>query len=161
MPRAAQSPNPSDAMQHVDLPCDAVRERLSARLDGEERDPGALAIHLARCAECAQHERDLSALSDSFARLRDAEQPPADLWPSIERRARLRARQQILARAAAALVGFTAIGASLLALQRRAPPPAQLHVLERLASSPDAALMFASLPEYHLLRTLSAPEEDR
>jgi predicted anti-sigma-YlaC factor YlaD len=148
-------------MQHADLSCEDFRLRLSARIDGEDREPAALAAHLAGCAGCREHELELIALSRSFARLREAGTPAVDLWPSIERRTRSRPAAQLLARAAAALIGFAAVGAVARLSDRGTSAASEVHVLERFAASRGAPSLFAAVPEYNLLRSLSAEESSR
>jgi len=145
-----------------DLECQRAREQLSARMDGELAQAGELEAHLATCGRCRAHERSLAALSRGFAALREPG-PFRDLWPDIERRARPRPLVPVLARVAAALVGFVGLGSAALLVERDGPALApERHLLDRLApraSGPDA--LFASLPEYRLLRALPAREESR
>lgn len=145
-----------------DSGCERAREHLSARLDGELADPAPLLAHLARCPSCRAHERALARFAHGFAALRE-EAPLPDLWPRIEHRARPRPVVPLLARVAAALVGFVGLGGAALLVERQdgALDPRQ-HLLERLAANapgPDA--LFAALPEYRLLRALPAREESR
>lgn len=145
-----------------DFDCERAREHISARLDGELVDPGALQAHLARCPDCRAHERALDWFAPGFAALRE-NAPLPDLWADIERRARPRPVVPILARLAAALVGFVGLGGAALLVEREGgtPDPRQ-HLLERLAASaPDPDTLFANLPEYRLLRALPAREESR
>jgi anti-sigma factor RsiW len=151
-----------------DLDCARARERLSARLDGELAEEGALRAHLARCPDCRAHERALIAISRGFAALRESEpRELADLWPRIERRARPRpvvpVVVPVLARLAAALVGFVGLGGAAWLVER--PDEArsvERHLLDRLArSGPGPEALFATLPEYRLLRALPAREESR
>ena len=148
-----------DTIHPGELDCERAREQISARLDGELADAHALEAHLAGCARCRAHERSLAAVSRSFAALREPT-PVPDLWEEIERRARPRPAVPVLARAAAALVGFFGLGGAALLVEReRAEQPPERHLLERLASSgrsPDA--LFATLPEYRLLRALPREE---
>ena len=146
-------------MTHDDLDCTRAKEQLSARLDGELLESGALRAHLASCADCHAYERALAGLAGSFAGLRRGA-PLADLWPRIERRAR--PRPALGARLAAAVVGFAGLGGAFLLVERAAPAGARTHALERLAAAaptPDA--LFSALPEYRLLRALPAREETR
>jgi anti-sigma factor RsiW len=139
--------------------CQRFRDELSARLDGELADAGALEAHLAACGRCRAHERSLAAFTQAFAALREPV-PFRDLWPEIERRARPRRLVPALARVAAALVGFVGLGGTALLVERDGPEPVpELHLLDRLApraSGLDA--LFASLPEYRLLRALPREE---
>jgi hypothetical protein len=150
-----------------DLDCERAREHLSARLDGELADSGPFLAHLARCPSCRAHERALGGFALGFAALRESASLP-DLWPRIEHRAHPRPDRQgqivpVLARLAAALAGFVGLGGAALLVERAdgAPDPRR-HLLERLAASapgPDA--LFATLPEYRLLRALPARDESR
>jgi anti-sigma factor RsiW len=143
-----------------DLDCQRAREQISTRMDGELADAGALEAHLATCARCRAHERSLAAISSGFAALREPG-PFRDLWPDIERRARPRPLVPVLARVAAALVGFVGLGGAALLVERDGPAP-ERHLLDRLApSAPGPDVLFASLPEYRLLRALPAHEESR
>lgn len=144
-----------------DRACARAREQISARLDGELTEPEALEAHLARCGQCRAHERTLATIARGFAALREPAALP-DLWERIEHRARPRPFVPALARVAAALVGFFGLGGTALLLERAGTPAPERHLLERLAPlahGPDA--LFASLPEYRLLRALPAREESR
>ncbi len=145
-----------------DYDCEHAREHISARLDGELVDSGALQIHLARCPACRAHERALGGISIGFAALRE-NAPLPDLWARIERRARPRSAVPVLARVAAALVGFVGLGGTALLVERQeeALDPSR-HLIERLAASaPSPDALFAALPEYRLLRALPTHEESR
>jgi anti-sigma factor RsiW len=147
--------------QTDDHDCVRARELISARLDGELTEPEALEAHLALCGKCRAHERTLATIARGFAALREPAALP-DLWPRIERGARPRRLVPALARVAAALVGFVGLGGTALVLEREGARHPERHLLERLApraSGPD--VLFASLPEYRLLRALPAPEESR
>lgn len=135
-----------------DLTCASARERLSARLDGELRDARALEAHLGRCAPCRVHERELERLTRGFAVLRA--QPPArtDLWPAIERRARRRSAVPVLARVAAALLGFLGVGGTARLFEGERREPVERHLLERLSPLARTSTLFADLPEYRVLR---------
>ena len=140
--------------------CRAARDALSARQDGEleHEDADLLARHLPSCEPCRAHALLLARLAPRLAPLRAAAAPPADLWARLERRlpaarAPHRPPAPVLARAAAALLGFA--GASALALAREHPPaaaPEKAHALERLFAGPPAVETLASLPELRLLR---------
>lgn len=147
-------------MIHDELSCAAAREQLSARLDDERTDEAGLATHLAGCAACRAHERDLAALARDFAALR-APSPLADLWPRIARRARRDSFTPLLARLAAAILGFIGLGGTALFVERGAPEPAaSRHLVERLATGAQSSL-FAALPEYRVLRAFPVAEEPR
>ena len=161
MLRAARPNAPPDAMQSEPLSCETARERISARLDGEDRQPEALAIHLAGCAACQAHERALIGLSFAFSQLRATEVPFVNLWPSIELRARSRSRGAIAARAAAALIGFASVGFVALALERRRAAPSERHLLERLTALEGSAELFAAVPELRVLRAMPRVEDRR
>jgi hypothetical protein len=148
-------------MQYETLSCETARERISAGLDGEDRHPEALAIHLERCAACQAHQRALMGLSSAFAKLRAAEAPLANLWPSIEPRVRSRPHVAIAARAAAALIGFASVGFVALALEQRRAAPSERHLLERLTALDGSAGLFAALPELRVLRALPRVEDRR
>lgn len=143
-------------MIHHDLPCATARERLSARLDGELEHESSAAFgldeHLAECAACRVHERALAGLAQAFEALREP-LPHTDLWPRIERRAFPR-RVPVLARVAAALVGFVGLGGAGLLFERSDADPASTprHVFERLAPTLTPDALFASVPEYRVLR---------
>jgi len=145
-------------MSH-ELDCPRAREELSARLDGELPDDGALRAHLAVCGACRAHERRLVTLAAAFAGLRPgerAEEPVPDLWPRIERRATApRAAPPLLVRLAAGLLAFLGLGAAAWLAQRGlAPRAAERHLFERVsAPAPALETLFASLPEYQLLHT--------
>ena len=144
-----------------DRDCARARQELSTRLDGELAETGHLEAHLARCPSCRAHERALASISRGFAALREPG-PLPDLWERIERRARPRPLVPVLARVAAALVGFVGLGGTALLLERADAPAPERHLLERLApraGGPDE--LFAALPEYRLLRALPAREDSR
>jgi hypothetical protein len=144
------------------LSCDVAREHLSARLDGETRDERALSAHLASCEGCRGHEHALLAFAADFARLRAEPLPAADLWPAVERRLRRRPAA-LLARAAAALVGFLSIALAARVLDSAhagRERPRERHLLEHLAPARTDEL-FASLPEYRVLRAFPVREETR
>jgi len=145
-----------------DIGCEQARELLSARLDRELRESAPLDAHLASCEHCRAHERALASLTRELAGLREPA-PVTDLWERIERRARPRPPVQVLARVAAALVGFVGLGGTALLVERdRAPGPRERHLLERLdPDEPRPDALFASLPEYRLLRALPRGEESR
>jgi anti-sigma factor RsiW len=75
------------------LACDRVEERMPVFLEGglsaEER--GAVAHHLAACAQCAADERALNRSLQLLDRVRPCA-PPPDLWQRLE--ARLRAPER-------------------------------------------------------------------
>lgn len=150
-------------MKHPHISCPDAREQLSALQDGELAEPAVLRLHLEGCAVCREHEHALAALARGFDGLREPG-PVRDLWPAIERRARpAPAAPRALLRLAAALVGFVGLGGAALVVERgRAPDPGR-HLFERLGpvAGPDA--LFASLPEYRILRALpgARPEEPR
>lgn len=144
-----------------DLTCASARERLSARLDGELDDPGALEAHLGRCAPCRTHERELARLARGFAALRAEPVATADLWPAIERRARPRRALPLLARVAAALLGFLGVGAATRWLAPEGTEPAARHLLEHLGPGERAGALLADLPEYRVLRAFPNVEESR
>jgi predicted anti-sigma-YlaC factor YlaD len=148
-------------MQSEPLSCETARERISARLDGEDRRPEALAIHLEGCAACQAHERALMGLSSAFAKLRAAEVPQVNVWPSIELRARSRPRSAIAARAAAALIGFASVGVVAMALERRRAAPSERHLLERLTALDGSAELLAAVPELRVLRAMPRVEDRR
>lgn len=142
-------------MKRDELHCSDARAQLSARLDGELGDDGALRAHLAGCPACRAHEHSLAALAHGFEALREPP-PVADLWPRIERR--LHPRQPlVLARAAAALVGFVGLGATAFLFERARPGPPH-HLLERLGPAAGPDELFASVPEYRILRALPTSE---
>jgi anti-sigma factor RsiW len=144
------------------ISCVLARERLSARLDGELLpDGGALAAHLATCAECRGHEQALASLTRGFAALRERPEPVRDLWPRITWRARVGRRAPALARIAAAVAGFLAVGGGSALLEPRRAPEAAPHLIERLSAPGASHAFLASLPEYRLLRAVPAPEEPR
>ena len=142
--------------------CQRAREQISARLDGELAHAGALDEHLATCGRCRAHERSLATISSDFAALREPG-PFRDLWPEIERRASPRPWVPVLSRIAAALVGFVGLGGAALLIERDGPAlTPERHLLERLAPrTPGPDVLFASLPEYRLLRALPTREESR
>ena len=144
-----------------DLTCESARERLSARLDGELDDARGLEAHLGHCAPCRAHERELERLNRSFAALRAEEPPRTDLWPSIERRTRRRRSWPVLARVAAALLGFLGVGGAARWLLPAPGAPATRHLLERLGPSEHASTLLADLPEYRVLRAFPPAEEPR
>jgi anti-sigma factor RsiW len=63
-------------------------EELSAYVDGESKQPGRVAEHLARCPECTQRRRELVALS---TRLRSLPEP--DVNPAFVTRVLARASE--------------------------------------------------------------------
>ncbi|HEX6885701.1 MAG TPA: zf-HC2 domain-containing protein [Planctomycetota bacterium] len=144
-----------------DLTCASARERLSARLDGELDEARALEAHLGRCAPCRTHERELARLARGFAALRAEPVGSTDLWPAIERRARPRAAGPLLARVAAALLGFLGVGAAARWLAPGDGEPAARHLLEHLARGERAGALLADLPEYRVLRAFPPVEETR
>jgi anti-sigma factor RsiW len=144
-----------------DLTCERARERLSARLDGELADGGGLTAHLGRCAPCRAHERELERLTRGFAALRDEHQPLRDLWPGIASRARRRPATRVLARVAAALVGFLGVGSAARLLDPDPTATPDRHLLERLGPLERPSTLFAALPEYRVLRAFPPAEEPR
>ena len=69
---------------------DAIVDRLSDYLDGEELSPAdraAVAAHLAGCRECQATLDELRAVAAHAERLPDRG-PDADLWPGVEARVR-------------------------------------------------------------------------
>ena len=173
-------------MIHDELSCVRAREQLSARMDGEHLrgehlrgehlrgehlrgehlHDGALRAHLATCGACRTHERGLAALTRGFEALREAE-PFSDLWPRIERRLHPRRPRPfqtspVLARVAAALIGFAGLGGAALLVEReRAGAPPGRHLLERLAPAAGPDSLFASLPEYRILRAFPSEVDER
>lgn len=147
-------------MSPVRLSCEAAREHLSARSDGEPCDEAALRVHLARCAPCRAHELALAALARELVLLRAHEPPLADLWPRIERRARPR-QPALGARVAAALAGVAAVALLAFVLERERRAPRLHHLLDALAPHEKPSAIFAALPEYRVLRALPQAETSR
>jgi len=145
--------------------CSTARLALSARLDREPHDAAALDAHLVRCGACRELERELARLVPAWSALEEPEAAP-DLWPAIEARLpaarRPRARSALLARAAAALVGFLGAHQAGLALEREPEP--RTHLLARWLAPPalEPHRLLAASPEYRLLLSrLPHTEEDR
>jgi len=153
--------NPRQENPRQELSCVSARERLSARMDGELRELGGdeaveamLRAHLAGCAACRAHERALAQLARGFDVLREPVSVP-DLWPRIERRLHRRRAAPALARVAAALIGFAGLGGAALYLERaHDAPPAERHLFDLLGPRAATDTLFASLPEYRILRAL-------
>jgi hypothetical protein len=144
-----------------ELTCETASVQLSARLDDELADARALESHLAGCAPCRGLERELAHLGRGFRALRAEPIPRVDLWPVLERRARRRTAARLLARAAAALVGFLGLHGAARLLDVAQPAPAERHLFERLAPGAPANEFFAALPEYRVLRAFPPTEEPR
>jgi len=154
-------------------PCTRVRERLSARFDGEVAAGGLDLEHLGACPACREFAGSLPALA-AHARGARAAGPPADLWSRIEARAVpapagssgrpvAHGVSSGVARAAAALVGFLGVsGAGSALLPPRAPAggvrPHPLAFLSALAE-PAGGAPLRGVPEDHLLRAIAAREE--
>jgi anti-sigma factor RsiW len=112
-----------------DLDCERARVLISAHLDGEPSETAALEEHLAGCERCRAHERALAWHEREFTTLREPA-PVTNLWGRIERRARRRPAPQVLARVAAALVGFVGLGGTALYVERDGPARApERHLL--------------------------------
>lgn len=148
--------------------CAEARLALSAERDGVAHDAEALARHLAACGACAEFEQELELLSAAFPGLAlPLEAPAPDLWARIEARLvpprPVRSHARLLARVAAALLGF--LGAHVAARALTPRPEARDHLLARwLAPAPqgDVRPRLHASPEYRLLlNRLPAPENER
>lgn len=146
----------SNAMNQDQLHCDRAREQLSARLDGELHEERELRAHLAGCGACRAHEHSLASLARGFEALREPA-PVADLWPRIDQRLLPRRATLVLARVAAALIGFVGLGGAALLVERASASPGR-HLIERLGPTAGPDALFASLPEYRILRALPTLE---
>ena len=160
--------------------CALVRERISARHDGEpdaaSRDLDA--AHLSGCGECARFEHELDGLVPLFDAARSAE-PRSDLFAGIAARIEARGEARSVSRkarvfggwtlrAAAGLVGFL----SVFAFSRSngtgrtgAPATASIdHSLALFAHASRALTQhgeIVTLPERALLLQYSASEDQR
>lgn len=130
---------------------DAIVDRLSDYLDGEDLQPAdraAIDAHLAACGECRTTLDELRAVAACAGRLPERA-PEADLWPGIEARVRGTSRLLPFHRAAARRFTFTlpqlvAAGLALMVLSggmvwlaRAGDPRASLPTIVAQGDAPD------------------------
>ncbi len=146
-----------------ELDCPQAREALSRHRDGALADPDWLERHLQRCERCREYATTLDELARELLALRSI-QPPAALWMRLEARAgRAERRPKLVARLAAALVGFAGLGGAFQLHERlRHVPDPAAQLSERLLSAgatPDVAALLQPVPEYRLLRSIRSNDE--
>ena len=143
-----------------ELDCRAARAALSARLDGALEDERDLRAHLEDCEPCHGFEATLSDLSAGWSALRDVTLPP-----TLESRVLARAARnppRLVLRLAAGLIGFVGVAGGMTCLERETSEPEPwVESLAPISSAPDAAALFAAVPEYQLLVGFPRTEEGR